>query len=601
MPHMLVGRIKEKNCTGNEGLRVLFSKLRTKDKSLQGWYWFDWANQVYGLSVLVVILPVMIPQIFNSITGGETVVFGLTLTGTSFYAFLIGFGSILVAIISPVVGVMADKYPVKKKLLWWYTLLGVICTALLGFVPYFNNAIVLACFLYLLSNLGFSGGLAVYFSFMPFLSKEKSQDEISSIGTAYGFAGGSLILLIHLIFMIQSKGAPWAQSFVLISSAAWWFLFGLFLFKNTEEPEISVKTEPRSLPKLFTLAFSQLYDTFKNIRKFKQLLIFLLAYLLFYDGVNTIASISGAYGSQVLKLPATMSAALFLIANLVAIPSTIIFGMLAEKRGPKATLMIVLITYCFIGCTAIGLSPLPLELPSEDLKRYDMQFSWDEENDIYKFNTRHNKPICCTQNSLVSESGEADSEFRSIISGILVKNNISKSSISEDEAAVIISKLENFSDHQFSIGFMGGRYKEKSFIGEDHYTILGSGPLDFWTSSIRDNIWIPLNISVEVQWIFLGILVGSVMGTIIAQSRSIISLIIPKRQSAEFFGFFSFIMKAAAMIGPLMYGLCVSLYDDRVGIFSVIVVIFLGTIVFCFFDLEKGIQAARKADQEKLT
>ena len=148
--------------------------------------------------------------------------------------------------------------------------------------------------------------------------------------------------------MIQSKGAPWAQSFVLISSAAWWFLFGLFLFKNTEEPEIAVKTEPRSLPKLFTLAFSQLYDTFKNIMKFKQLLIFLLAYLLFYDGVNTIASISGAYGSQVLKLPATMSAALFLIANLVAIPSTIIFGMLAEKRGPKITLMIVLITLSLI-------------------------------------------------------------------------------------------------------------------------------------------------------------------------------------------------------------------------------------------------------------
>ena len=586
----------------------MFSKLRTNNKSLQGWYWFDWANQAYALSVLVVILPVMIPQIFNSITGGETKILGLTVTGTSFYAFLIGFGSVLVALISPVIGVIADKYPVKKKLLWWYTLLGVICTGLLGFIPYLENAIIIACFLYLLSNLGFSGGLAVYYSFMPFLSKENSQDEISSVGTAYGFAGGSLILIIHLIFMIQSKGAPWAQSFVLISTAIWWFAFGLFLFKNTKEPEIIVKTESRSFPGLVSLAFSQLYDTFKNILKFKQLLIFLLAYLLFYDGVNTIASISGAYGSQVLKLPATMSAALFLIANLVAIPSTVLFGIMAERRGPKSTLMTVLVIYCFIGCTAIGLSPLPLDLPSEDLARYDIQLDWDEEQSVYEIGTKYNKPICCTQNSFVSASGDADQELRDILSDVLLKpeiasdtnRDIAKMFVIASSADTLISRLREFSDHELSIGFLGGPLNQEHFIGDKHYTVLGSGPVDFWTSFIRDNIWIPLNISVEVQWIFLGVLVGSVMGTIVAQSRSIIAMIIPKSQSAEFFGFFSFIMKAAAMIGPLVYGLCVSLYDDRVGILSVIVVIFLGTLVFCFFDLEKGISEAKIADGEKL-
>ena len=89
------------------------------------------------------------------------------------------------------------------------------------------------------------------------------------------------------------------------------------------------------------------------------------------------------------------------------------------------------------------------------------------------------------------------------------------------------------------------------------------------------------------------------MGTIIAQSRSIISLIIPKKQSAEFFGFFSFIMKAAAMIGPIVYGLCASMFDDRVAILSIIIVIFLGIIVFCFFDLEEGIKAARFTEHNK--
>ena len=584
----------------------MFSKLYTKNKSLQGWYWFDWANQAYALSALVVILPVMIPQIFNSLTGGETKLLGLTLTGTSFYAFLIGFGSILVAIISPIIGVIADKYPVKKKLLWWYTLIGVICTALLGIIPYLDNALILACFLYLLSNLGFSGGLAVYYSFMPFLSKKSSQDEISSIGTAYGFAGGSLILIIHLFFMIQSKGAIWAQSFVLISTAAWWFLFGLFLFKNTDEPNIQTVYKKRSIFGLFSLAFSQLFNTFKNILKFKQLLIFLVAYLLFYDGVNTIASISGAYGSQVLKLPATMSAALFLIANLVAIPSTVLFGMLAEKKGPKPTLMIVLIAYCFIGFTAIGLSPLPLENPKTDIDRYDIQLRWDEQFSNYKISTKYNKPICCSKNSFVSADGEADKDFRDLISNLLIdiqedtekERDATLSFISSDDAKRLIDKLAGFNYHELSIGIIGGELNNKSIIGANNYTILGDGPVDFWTIMIRDYVWIPLNIDVDIQWIFLGVMVGAVMGTIVSQSRSIISMIIPKKQSAEFFGFFSFIMKAAAMIGPLIFGFCVSLYDDRVGLLSIIVVIFLGTVVFYFFDLEKGIEEAKLADNE---
>ncbi len=584
----------------------MLSKLYTKNKSLQGWYWFDWANQAYALSALVVILPVMIPQIFNSLTGGEAVILGLTLTGTSFYAFLIGFGSILVAIISPVVGVIADKYPIKKKLLWWYTLIGVICTALLGIIPYLDNALILACFLYLLSNLGFSGGLAVYYSFMPFLSKESSQDEISSIGTAYGFAGGSLILIIHLFFMIQSKGAIWAQSFVLISTAVWWFLFGLFLFKNTDEPNIHTNNKEKSLLGLFSLAFSQLYSTFKNIMKFKQLLIFLVAYLLFYDGVNTIASISGAYGSQVLKLPATMSAALFLIANLVAIPSTVLFGILAEKKGPKPTLMIVLITYCFIGFIAIGLSPLPLGSPITDIDRYDIQLRWDDQHNIYKINTKYNKPICCSKNSYVSANGEADKDFRNLISNLLIdnqanfekENDLTHSLITSYDAKRLVEKLASFNNHELSIGIIGGDLNNKSIIGANNYTILGDGPVDFWTIIIRDYIWIPFNIDVDMQWIFLGVMVGAVMGTIVAQSRSIIAMIIPQKQSAEFFGFFSFIMKAAAMIGPLVFGLCVSLYDDRVGLLSVIVVIFLGTLVFYFFDLEKGIEEAKLADNE---
>ena len=268
--------------------------------------------------------------------------------------------------------------------------------------------------------------------------------------------------------------------------------------------------------------------------------------------------------------------------------------------------MIVLIAYCFIGFTAIGLSPLPLENPKTDIDRYDIQLRWDEQFSNYKISTKYNKPICCSKNSFVSADGEADKDFRDLISNLLIdiqedtekERDATLSFISSDDAKRLIDKLAGFNSHELSIGIIGGELNNKSIIGANNYTILGDGPVDFWTIMIRDYVWIPLNIDVDIQWIFLGVMVGAVMGTIVSQSRSIISMIIPKKQSAEFFGFFSFIMKAAAMIGPLIFGFCVSLYDDRVGLLSIIVVIFLGTVVFYFFDLEKGIEEAKLADSE---
>ena len=586
----------------------MFSTIYSKNKSLQGWYWYDWANQAYAVSVLTVLLPMMVPQLFNTVTGGERIVFGLKITGTSFYAYLVALGNILVAIISPVVGAIADKYPIKKRLLWWYTLFGVLSTALLGLIPYVETGtLIVLSILYIMSNIGFAGGNIIYYAFMPFLSKEKSADEISSIGTAYGMAGGSLILIVHLLLMIQSKGSAWSLSFGIISSAIWWFLWGLFLFKNTIEPEIIIQNKPKPLHKIFMIAFYQLYSTLKNIKKYKQIIIFLFAYLLFYDGTNTIATMANAYGTQVLRLPGTMSAGLILIVHIISIPSTIILGMLATKIGPKKTLMIALSTYFFIGITAIGLVPLPLEFSSQDLNRYDFQFRWNQEKEHYTINTLYNKPICCEQNSWISGTGKADAELRSLISDLLLvkkpsknKKNISKSSINHIESEKLINRLKNFKDHAFSFGFSGGKYDGIYFVGNLHPTIIGDSILYSWTSIIRNSIWIPLNMHIEQQWILLGILVGIVMGTVMAQTRSIISLIIPKSQSAEFFGFFGFIMKSAAMIGPLIYAFCTSLFDDRMGMFSIVIVIFLGIVVFYFFNLEEGILAAKKTDQENL-
>ena len=138
---------------------------------------------------------------------------------------------------------------------------------------------------------------------------------------------------------------------------------------------------------------------------------------------------------------------------------------------------------------------------------------------------------------------------------------------------------------------------EKS-VGTNHPTIIEGGALDFWPNFLRDNVWYPLNFGVNLQWIFLGTMVGMVMGTAGAQARSLFSMLIPKSKTTEFFGFFGFMGKAAAVFGPFIYALSASSMDSRVGLLSILVVIVLGWILFPFINIEEGMRVAKQVDEE---
>ena len=165
-------------------VKQILGDMNEEDKkALKGWYFFDWANQAYALTVMTVIAPALMASLYNKATG--------TQTGDAFYATVLTLSMFFVILTAPALGVIADRMPIKKKLLKWYTVVGIAFTALMGAAPYFgSDGYMILAVMFTIGTIGFTGGNVIYYSFMPYLSDRENQDQVSTWGYMYGFMGG---------------------------------------------------------------------------------------------------------------------------------------------------------------------------------------------------------------------------------------------------------------------------------------------------------------------------------------------------------------------------------------------------------------------------
>ena len=581
-------------------------------RALKGWYLYDWANQAFSLTVVTVLVPQLLSSMFELSTGGGSEIGSLEITGDTFYAIVLGMASLFVAITSPVLGAVADRMPIKKKILWAYTIVGVFFTALMGVAPHIqgDSNYKLLAFCLVMGNIGFAGGNVIYYSLMPYLADRRAMDHVSSWGYAYGFAGGSLILVIHLIvgntgfFGLSSPWSPWTLSFIFVTSAMWWFGFGLPLFRDTPEPEVANSKQYNSVFEAISDGFIEVRKTIGEIRRFRILAIFLGSYLLFYDGLNTIGGMATAFGDSVLRIDPKMNFILLLMVNITAIPMTILGGKLASRFGTKLVLAMALAVFSLVAVMAVGFAPLELD---DNHERYDFQYDYNRQNGEYELSTLYGKGV----KGWVSKSGEGDHEFRDSFMEYLFESSIDSETerhwvegdiVAEDITVIdgegLIEEMSQMTRHRFSFSFSGGPLDGNRSVGDEHPTIIEGELADWWPNFLRDNVWGPLNFGVSSQWILLGMMVGTVMGTAGAQARSMFTMLTPTSRTAEFFGFYGFIGKAAAVIGPIVYAICAATMGSRMGLVSVIFVIIMGWVLFIFVDLEEGIEVAKRADAE---
>jgi MFS-type transporter involved in bile tolerance (Atg22 family) len=187
----------------------------------------------------------------------------------------------------------------------------------------------------------------------------------------------------------------------------------------------------------------------------------------------------------------------------------------------------------------------------------------------------------------------------SFLAGQATEDEKDVKTITESDAVALVAAFDETNDHRFSIIIVGGdgAIAGASEVGATHPTMVDQGgPVDWWASNMRSKVWAPLGISVSMQWIILGLFVGCAMGSAGAQARSMFSQLTPKSRTSEFFGFFGFLGKSAAMIGTALYAIASTTFDSRVALLSVTVVILMGTYLTSRIDLEEGIRVAEEED-----
>lgn len=583
---------------GVENSDIVAQLLREMDpdskKALQGWYWFDWANQAFALTVITVVVPTLLSNMFNLANGGSADYAGMTFTGDSFYAVVLGVSSVFVAIVSPILGAIADRMPIKKRILKIYTIVGILFTALMGLAPHMDDGssykFLAICLI--MGNIGFAGGHAIYSAFLPYLGDKRLMDHISSWGYAYGFLGGSSLLTIHLIVGLKlGFSDPFVQSFVFVTSALWWLGFSFPIFRHTPEPEIPNPTEYASFGEAVIDGVREIRNTFSEIRRYRILTLFMIGYLLFYDGINAIGGLAAAYADSVLRIDISMNFVLLLSANIAAIPMTIIGGKLASKYSNKNILGAALTIFCVISVLGVGFAPLEL---GDDHERYDFQYDWDEDEEAYRLSTLYGRGV----DGWVSETGEGDEEFRSAFLYYLKSGGDERTLLDLEEAVDLSSGMSVMTSHRFSFSFLGGDLSGESSVGDEHPTVIEGGPIDWWPNFLRDNLWEPAGLGINKQWIILGMSFGMVMGVAGALSRSLFSMLIPASKTTEFFGFFAFIGKAVSVLGPIVYAVVAASMDSRMGLLSVVIPILIGMGFFFVVDVDEGIRVANQVDRE---
>lgn len=311
--------------------------MKKEKKAILGWALYDWGNSAFATTVMAGFFPVFFKQYWShgADVNVSTAQLGL---GNSL-------ASLLVALIAPVLGAIADKGSAKKKFLIFFAYLGVLMTASLFIVH--KGAWAWAIFIYIMGLIGFSGANIFYDSLLPGITNEKNIDYVSGFGFAMGYLGGGLLFLLNVLMTLMPEkfGLPDAAMAVRISFlsvAVWWGFFTIFTILWV--PEGSRLGNEKSAGSVVTDGFRQLFSTLKKIRHLKTILTFLLAYWFYIDGVDTIIRMAVDYGMSIGFQPNDLIKAL-LITQFVGFPSALVFGRLGQKWSVRKSIYLAIAIY----------------------------------------------------------------------------------------------------------------------------------------------------------------------------------------------------------------------------------------------------------------
>ncbi|MEB2355871.1 MAG: MFS transporter, partial [Ignavibacteriales bacterium] len=296
----------------------------TSKKKVFIWTLFDFANTSFSIVVVTFVYAVYFKKV---VAEGKPI-------GDLYWSIGTSLAMIITAIISPVLGAIADYSAGKKRFLLFFTLLCIAATSLLFFIG--RGEVFWGVVLFVLANIGFEAGLVFYDSFLPEITEPKNFGRVSGYGFAMGYLG-SLATLAIIYPFIQAEMIK--ESFPV--AALFFLIFAIPLFVYLKDNR-KIKSEKVSY---FNIGVSRVWNTISNLKNYKNLAIFLLAYFFYIEGVNTIIFFSGNYASTTLGFTESELLIFFLTVQTTAIAGSVILGIIADSIGQKKTIIITLIMW----------------------------------------------------------------------------------------------------------------------------------------------------------------------------------------------------------------------------------------------------------------
>jgi UMF1 family MFS transporter len=299
----------------------------------RAWAWYDWANSVYFTTVITAVFP----PFFSSYAAK-----GLEpAQATARFALITTASVAVIAVVSPILGAMADHSGSKKRFLGLFLSIGVLACAAMVFIG--EGDIFLASTLFFIGNLGVSGSTVFYDSLLPHVASNEESDRVSAAGFVMGYISGGVLLLINLWWILKPEtfgfaNAASATKASFFSVAIWWAVFSIPLFRKVPEPP-AAGSPGEGLA--IGAAFARLGRTFKEIRRYRNAFLLFIAMLLYQDGIQTVIRMSSIYGAEV-GIDRNAQIAAFVMVQFVGIPFALLFGSLGTRIGTKRCLFIAI-------------------------------------------------------------------------------------------------------------------------------------------------------------------------------------------------------------------------------------------------------------------
>ena len=313
------------------------------NRRIRAWTLYDWANSAFATTILAAVLPIYYSQVAGASLSSPAI-------ATAYWSRGLSIAILIVAVISPVLGTISDIMRGKKRFMAVFAGLGILSTGLLVLVG--TGDWMLASILFILGRIGFSGANVFYDALLPHVARAEDQDRVSTRGFAMGYLGGGILLAINVV-MIQAFPGTLGSRLSFLSVAIWWGVFSIPIFLRVPEPPAATEELSRG-ENVVSASIKRLWETLKDIRQYRELFKYLLAFILYVDGIGTIIGVAAIYGAELGFDTVSLILALLLV-QFVGIPFSLIFGRLPSSTDKRRPFYLAFIIFNMIALPLVGI------------------------------------------------------------------------------------------------------------------------------------------------------------------------------------------------------------------------------------------------------